>query len=73
MTAGKRWIAGRSQQMATNSSTPIAAIVAASNRPRRPRSVADSSSPATLAKVREWKQAQRAARLDKQDRALTTR
>jgi len=35
-----------------------------------PRSVADSSSPATLAKVREWKKAQKAAKLDKQDRPL---
>jgi uncharacterized HhH-GPD family protein len=35
-----------------------------------PRSVADSSSPATLAAVREWKRAQRAAQLDKQDRPL---
>ena len=34
------------------------------------RSVADSTSPATLAKVREWKRAQRAAQLDKQDRPL---
>jgi uncharacterized HhH-GPD family protein len=38
-----------------------------------PRSVADSTSPATLAKVREWKRAQKAARLDKQDRPLPTR
>src|SRR5688500_5874033 len=29
-----------------------------------PRSVADSTSPATLAKVREWQRAQKAARLD---------
>ena len=36
-----------------------------------PRSVADSTSPATLAKVREWKRAQKAAQLDKQDRPLT--
>ena len=35
-----------------------------------PRSVADATSPATLAKVREWKRAQRAAHLDKQDRPL---
>jgi uncharacterized HhH-GPD family protein len=38
-----------------------------------PRSVADSTSPTTLAKVREWKRAQKAARLDKQDRPLPTR
>lgn len=38
-----------------------------------PRSVADSSSPANLAKVRTWKQAQKAAKLDKQDRALSGR
>lgn len=38
-----------------------------------PRSVADSTSPATLAKVREWKRAQRAAKLDKQDRPLAAR
>jgi uncharacterized HhH-GPD family protein len=38
-----------------------------------PRSVADSSSPAALAKVREWKRAQKAARLDKQDRPLAGR
>jgi uncharacterized HhH-GPD family protein len=38
-----------------------------------PRSVADSTSPETLAAVREWKRAQRAANLDKQDRPLTTR
>jgi hypothetical protein len=38
-----------------------------------PRSVADSTSPETLAAVREWKRAQRAASLDKQDRPLTTR
>jgi uncharacterized HhH-GPD family protein len=36
-----------------------------------PRSVADSTSPETLAAVREWKRAQRAANLDKQDRPLT--
>ncbi len=35
-----------------------------------PRSVADSTSPETLAAVRQWKRAQRAARLDKQDRPL---
>lgn len=35
-----------------------------------PRSVADSTSTATLAKVREWKRAQRAAQLDKQDRPM---
>jgi len=35
-----------------------------------PRSVADSTSPATLAEVRTWKRAQKAARLDKQDRPL---
>ncbi len=35
-----------------------------------PRSVADSTSPATLAKVRDWKRAQKAAKLDKQDRPL---
>ena len=35
-----------------------------------PRSVADSTSTATLAKVRDWKRAQRAAKLDKQDRPL---
>jgi len=40
---------------------------------RTPRSVADSTSPATLAKVRTWKRAQRAAQLDKQDRPLPTR
>ena len=38
-----------------------------------PRSVADSTSPATLAKVREWKRAQKAAKLDKQDRPLKSR
>ncbi len=38
-----------------------------------PRSVADSSSPATLAKVREWKKAQKAANLDTQDRPLAPR
>jgi uncharacterized HhH-GPD family protein len=36
-----------------------------------PRSVADSTSPATLAKVRAWKRAQKAAKLDKQDRPLS--
>jgi len=36
-----------------------------------PRSVADSTSPATLVKVREWKQAAKAAKRDKQDRPLT--
>ncbi len=36
-----------------------------------PRSVADSTSPETLAAVRQWKRAQKAARLDKQDRPLT--
>jgi uncharacterized HhH-GPD family protein len=35
-----------------------------------PRSVADSTSPETLAAVRHWKRAQRAAHLDKQDRPL---
>ncbi len=35
-----------------------------------PRSVADSTSTATLAEVREWKRAQRAAQLDKQDRPM---
>lgn len=35
-----------------------------------PRSVADSTSPATLARVREWKRTQKAAQLDKQDRPL---
>lgn len=38
-----------------------------------PRSVADSASPASLAKVREWKKAQKAAKLDKQDRPLRGR
>jgi uncharacterized HhH-GPD family protein len=38
-----------------------------------PRSVADSTSPATLAKVRAWKRAQKAAQLDKQDRPLKSR
>ena len=35
-----------------------------------PRSVADSTSPETLAAVRLWKRAQKAANLDKQDRPL---
>ena len=35
-----------------------------------PRSVADSASPSTLAEVRTWKRAQKAAALDKQDRPL---
>lgn len=35
-----------------------------------PRSVADISSPTTLAKVREWKKAAKAAKRDKQDRAV---
>jgi uncharacterized HhH-GPD family protein len=35
-----------------------------------PRSVADSTSPETLAAVRQWKRAQKAAKLDKQDRPL---
>jgi uncharacterized HhH-GPD family protein len=35
-----------------------------------PRSVADISSPATLVKVREWKQAAKAAKRDKQDRPV---
>ena len=35
-----------------------------------PRSIADSTSPETLAAVRQWKRAQKAARLDKQDRPL---
>ncbi len=38
-----------------------------------PRSVADITDPASLALVRQWKQAQKAAKLDKQDRPLTTR
>jgi uncharacterized HhH-GPD family protein len=38
-----------------------------------PRSVADSSDPESLARVRQWKQAQRAAHRDKQDRPLTPR
>jgi len=36
----------------------------------KPRSVADICDPATLAKVRAWKQAAKAARRDKQDRPL---
>ena len=35
-----------------------------------PRSVADIDGPETLAKVREWKKAQKAAKRDKQDRPL---
>jgi uncharacterized HhH-GPD family protein len=35
-----------------------------------PRSVADSASPDSLAAVRQWKRAQKAAKLDKQDRPL---
>ena len=35
-----------------------------------PRSVADIDSPESLAKVRQWKQAQKAAKRDKQDRPL---
>ena len=35
-----------------------------------PRSVADIDSPASLAQVREWKKAQKAAKKDKQDRPL---
>ena len=35
-----------------------------------PRSVADSTSPESLAAVRQWKRAQKAANLDKQDRPL---
>lgn len=35
-----------------------------------PRSVADISSPATLVKVRAWKQAAKAAKRDKQDRPI---
>jgi uncharacterized HhH-GPD family protein len=37
-----------------------------------PRSVADIDGPEALAKVREWKQAQKAAKKDKQDRPLPT-
>jgi uncharacterized HhH-GPD family protein len=36
-----------------------------------PRSVADVHDPTSLAQVREWKKAQKAARRDKQDRPLT--
>ena len=35
-----------------------------------PRSVADITDPTSLAKVREWKRAQKAAKLDKQDRPI---
>lgn len=35
-----------------------------------PRSVADIHDPTSLARVREWKKAQKAAKLDKQDRPL---
>jgi uncharacterized HhH-GPD family protein len=35
-----------------------------------PRTVADSASPETLARVRQWKLAQKATNLDKQDRPL---
>ncbi|HET9601880.1 MAG TPA: Fe-S cluster assembly protein HesB, partial [Acidimicrobiales bacterium] len=35
-----------------------------------PRSVADIDGPESLAKVREWKKAQKAAKKDKQDRPL---
>jgi uncharacterized HhH-GPD family protein len=35
-----------------------------------PRSVADIDGPETLAKVREWKQAQKAAKRDKQDKPI---
>jgi uncharacterized HhH-GPD family protein len=38
----------------------------------RPRSVADISDAATLAQVRTWKVAQKAAQKDKQDRPLTS-
>jgi uncharacterized HhH-GPD family protein len=38
-----------------------------------PRSVADSDGPEALAKVREWKKAQKAAKKDKQDRAARQR
>lgn len=38
---------------------------------RVPRSVADIDSPETLAKVREWKKAAKAAKRDKQDRPIT--
>ena len=35
-----------------------------------PRSVADIDGPAALAKVREWKKAQKAAKKDKQGRSI---
>ncbi len=38
-----------------------------------PRSAADSTDPESLARVRQWKQAQKAARKDKQDRPLKVR
>ena len=38
---------------------------------RSPRTVADIDSPESLARVRQWKQAQKAANKDKQDRPLT--
>jgi len=38
---------------------------------REPRSVADIDSPATLAQVRSWKKAMKAAKLDKQGRKLS--
>jgi uncharacterized HhH-GPD family protein len=38
----------------------------------KPRSVADSTSPATFGEVREWKKAAKAAKRDKQDRELTS-
>jgi uncharacterized HhH-GPD family protein len=38
-----------------------------------PRSVADSTDPASLQQVRQWKQAQKAAHKDKQDRPLKQR
>ena len=37
-----------------------------------PRSVADIDGVETLGKVREWKKAQKAAKLDKQDRPMPT-
>lgn len=37
---------------------------------RNPRSVADSTSPATLVEVRQWKKAAKAAKRDKQDREI---
>ena len=37
-----------------------------------PRSVADIDGVDTLGKVREWKRAQKAAKLDKQDRPMPT-